>query len=110
MLQSAYKRVVRLQAGESSDRFDMIGLRKEIDGLNVEQAVAGRDQRLRITGERGRVAGDVDQGSRRAGDKRCERLRLHARTRRIDDGSIDLGTRGRRLDSADAQINVRKSS
>ena len=46
---------------EQRQAFDVVGLRKQVDGLDLAELVASLDQQLGVAGQGGRVAGDVEQ-------------------------------------------------
>src|SRR6202035_3677419 len=50
---------------EQRDALDVVGLREHVDGADAAERPAGLDEFGRVRGERGWVAGDVDDAGRR---------------------------------------------
>ena len=86
----AYPRpaAVEGQRSSNSDALDVVGLREHVDGAHLAQHPAGLDEFGGVGGERGGVAGDVDDALGRAVDDPVHDLLRQAGARRVDDEHV----------------------
>ena len=70
---------------EDRNRFDMRGIREQIDRAYFDQRVVRIDEHARIAGKRRDVARDIHKARRLHSNNRSRRVRRHARPRRVDD-------------------------